>query len=128
MNLTASGGLPVLIKWAWPLVLSQQAFLIQARKLADPDDPTSKLIERITNEFLAHLEDGPFLASSDVPTFADLAAYPQFMLPYVAGLKGNEPFFDNQKITDWVNRVDQHLAAARPKLFPPVAVRRTLPG
>ncbi len=127
MHLTAHGGLPFYIRWLWPVIVSQQAFLKNARKLADPESSDDELIKTITNEFLDHLGDGPFLGSRDEPSLADFSAYPQFILPYVAGLRGNESFFENQKLRNWVARVDGILAPKRPKLFPPVAVIREIP-
>lgn len=127
LHKTSHGGVPLVLQAMWPLVLSQLGFLKDMVAMADTHVPLKSANCKIREEFLAHLGEGPFLGGMDRPSLADLSAYPQFVAPYVAGLRGAEEVLEYPEIVSWMHRVRGYLMDT-PPLIPPVAVKREFPG
>ena len=56
-------------------------------------------------QFLKYLDGGPFLGGLSKPSLADLSAFPIIVFPHRFGLQGDDGWFKDQKILDWVNAV-----------------------
>jgi len=87
---TARGGLPWMLRAAWPLIITRVAFVRQAIAQADNGLPVREAKFKLYDEFLAHLGDGPFVGGRDTPSLPDFAAYPQLALYYFTGFRGGD--------------------------------------
>ena len=127
LHKTCHGGLPLTLQASWPLVLGQVKFLKDLRAMTDQSIPLKQANQQLRQNFIERLEGGPFLGGFDQPTLADLGAFPQFVAPYMAGLRGAEEILEYPEIINWLNQVRAHLKDT-PPLIPQVAIKREFPG
>lgn len=126
MNKTARGGLPLLLRAAWPIFIQRVAFVRRLLEVADDGLPLRESKRKLYRRFIAHLDAGPFLAGRSTPSLADLAAYPQFALFYLTAFRGSEDILEYPEIMSWLSRVGRHISGA-PPLVPAVVRKRDLP-
>lgn len=126
LHKTSHGGMPKILQASWPLILSQLGFLKHAVAMADPDIPVQEARVKIYQEFLSKLEGGPFLGGENSPTMPDLGAYPQFVAPFEAGLRGAEDILNYPEIMAWIHRMQPYLSGT-PALIPPIALKYQMP-
>lgn len=126
MRQTAHGGIPTLLNALWPVVLGSVNFLDHARAMADLGTKPKLARAKHYRECVEKLDGGPFLGGRDTPSLADFAAYPQFILPYCAGLYQVDGFKAYPEIVEWLNNVKQHLDY-RPSFIPKVVMMRAHP-
>lgn len=124
MHKTAQGGLPLWLRWSWPLVLANVAFLKPIIAASQPHLPMAQVRQQLYQEFIGQLNGGPFLGGNSVPSLPDIAAYPQFILPYVAGLAGAEEFVRLPEINAWLTRVSEYLPGHEPLLPSQIAAKQ----
>lgn len=127
LHKTSHGGMPRSLQVLWPLILSQLGFLQEMVAMTDRQLPLKNANRRIRDEFLEHLGAGPFLGGMDKPSLADLSAYPHFVAPYMAGLRGAEEILEYPEILQWMQDVRGYLIDT-PPLIPSVARKREFPG
>jgi len=125
MSLTCAGGLPRSVRVLWPLILSLQPFLKQELAKADPHLPLDVVVQHMYDEFRELLAGGPFFGGRDTPSMADLAAFPQFLLPYLTGMPGSGYFLELVEVVEWLQRVNGHVLGS-PSVLPEVARVREL--
>lgn len=126
MAKTAQGGLPLLLRAAWPMVVTRVAFVRRLVAQADNGLPVPEAKRKLYDEFLAHLGDGPFLAGRDTPSLPDLAAYPQFALYYSTGFRGGEDIRERPELMAWLGRMRPYVSGD-PPLVPEHVRKRELP-
>lgn len=114
MNQTCNGGLPKLLELAWPLVVSSQPFLKHMLAMAEPHKSIAVVKETMYGEFREHLAGGPFFGGRDTPSLPDLAAYPQFLIPWLVGMDDAEYFLEYSEIVSWLKRVQPWVAGNPP--------------
>jgi len=123
---TARGGLPIVLRAAWPLLIKRVAFVRRLIAQADNGLPVQEAKLKLYEEFLAHLGAGPFLAGRSEPSMPDLAAYPAFALYHVCGFRGGDDILAQPALVEWMRRMQPHVDGS-PPLLPPVVRRRELP-
>ena len=123
---TADGGLPWFLRAAWPLIIKRVKFVQRIIAQADNGLPVYEAKLKLYQEFLAHLAGGPFLAGRDTPSFPDLAAYPQFALYYMVGMRGGDDILGFPDLMDWLERM-RPFVAGEPQLIPPHVRKRGIP-
>jgi glutathione S-transferase len=124
---TARGGLPWVLRAAWPLVISRVGFARRLVAQADKGLPVREAKFKLYDEFIAHLAGGPFVGGRDAPSIPDLAAYPQFALYYATGFRGGSDILERPELMEWLGRM-RAFVSGDPPLVPPVVRKRELPG
>lgn len=123
---TARGGLPFPLRVAWPLVIKRVAFVRRLLAQADDGLPVRESKFKLYDEFLAHLDGGPFVAGREAPSLPDLSAYPQFALFYATGFRGGEDIRERPSLMEWLARMRPYVEG-NPPLVPPGVRKRELP-
>lgn len=123
---TARGGLPWLLRAAWPLVIGRVAFVRKLVAQADNGLPVREAKLKLYDEFVAQLGEGPFVAGRDVPSLPDFSAYPQFALFYATGFRGSDDIEGHPALMQWLARMRPYVEG-EPPLVPPVVRKRELP-
>lgn len=126
MNGTARGGLPLMLRAAWPVFIQRVPFVRRLLEMADDGLPQHESKRKLYQEFIAHPGDGPFLAGRATPSLPDLAAYPQFALFYLTGFRGGEDILDYPEIMSWLKRMGPYVSGT-PPLVPAAVRKRELP-
>jgi glutathione S-transferase len=126
MTNTAQGGLPIVLRAAWPLFIKRVPFVRRLLAQADDGLPDHASKQRLYREFLAHLDGGPFLGGREAPSLPDFAAYPQFALFYVIGFRGSEDILEHPELMAWLGRMRPYLDG-KPEWMPAVVRKRELP-
>lgn len=126
LNQTAPGGISKLLKFAWPLIYQRLSFLNALMKRLDVSEPIARTRTRVCEEFIAHLEGGPFLGGQSQPTLADLAAYPPLISQYLCGFPNSDFFLAYPPIAAWAKRMEDHLQGGV-SIVPPRMIKRMLP-
>ena len=126
MAKTARGGLPWVLRAAWPLIIPRVAFVRSLIKQADDGRPVRESKFRLFGEFLAHLGAGPFLGGRNAPSLPDLSAYPQFVLYYAMDFRGGQDILEQPELMNWLGRMRSYLTG-EPQLVPENVCRRELP-
>ncbi len=124
---TARGGLPWVLRAAWPIVIHRVAFVRRLVAQADHGLPVREAKLKLYDEFIAHLGGGPFVAGRDAPSMPDLAAYPQFALYYTTGFRGGDDILERPELMAWLGRM-RSFVGGDPPLVPPVVRKQELPG
>ena len=127
LHKTSHGGIPLALQVMWPLILSQLGFLTDMVEMTDQHVPLKRANKVLREEFLAHLDGGPFLGGMTQPSLADLSAYPHFVTPYLGGFRGAEGILEYPEIIAWLQRIRGYLNDT-PPLMPAVTVKREFPG
>lgn len=125
LDATVPGGIPFPLRLIYPLVITRPRFIQQLIRSTDRSQPNRILLEKSFEDFIGHLAGGPFLGGQPEPTLADLSAYPQFALPFMAGYDRADAFTRNEPILEWFHRVASTLEGAKP-LLPEALTERPL--
>jgi len=123
---TAQGGLPLWLRAAWPLFITRIGFVRRLLALADDGLPVRESKRKLYDEFVAHLEGGPFVGGRETPSLPDLSAYPQFALYYMTGFRGGEDILEHPELMAWLGRMRLYVDG-EPPLVPAVVRRREFP-
>lgn len=126
LNRTRS--LPFIVRLLWPALLKVRP-LTGRLELDAPiarTEPLSIMGERTCKELLERLGKGPFLGELTTPSLVDLAAYPQFIMPYLLGLRQDAAFFRYPRVLGWMSRVQKTLPP-NPLLVPKDCLKNPLP-
>jgi glutathione S-transferase len=123
MNKTASGGLPALLRAAWPLLIKNVGFVKRLIELADDGLPLRESKRVLYARFEKELDGGPFLCGRSEPSLPDLAAYPQFALYYMTGFRGGEDILAFPEIMAWLERMRPAVSGTPPLVPAPARVR-----
>jgi len=126
MDATVEGGLPAPLKLIYPLVISRPGFIRRLINTTDGTISNRQLLEELYDEFETQLEGAPFLGGRSEPGLADLSAYPQLVLPYMAGYDDADGFRARPLLETWARAVAAELQAG-PPLLPAAVTERTWP-
>jgi glutathione S-transferase len=123
---TARGGIPRLLRAAWPLLITRVGFVRRLVAMADDGLPVRESKFKLYDDFLSHLGDGPFLGGRDEPSLPDLSAYPQFALYYITGFRGGDDILERPALMEWLGRMRPYVDGS-PRLMPSALRVRDLP-
>jgi glutathione S-transferase len=126
MARTARGGLPLMLRAAWPLFIQRVPFVRRLLEIADDGLALKESKRRIYRRFASLLNGGPFLLGRTTPSLPDLAAYPQFALFYMTGFRGSEDILEYAEILAWLGRM-RPFVSGTPPLVPAVVRTREAP-
>ncbi len=93
----------------WPDALRRAPFIQAMAEQMDLTESIPDMQMRLTRELVAHLGDGPFLASLEEPTMLDLAVFPQLVWGYMFGLAETLNATAHPAIKAWLQHVAEHL-------------------
>ena len=127
MTNTARGGLPPLLRLAWPLLITRVGFVRRMIDQADDGLPVRESKFKLYDEFLARLEGGPFVGGRAEPSLPDFSAYPQFALYYMMDFRGGEDILERPELMAWAARLRPYLDGS-PPLLPTKVRRREMPA
>jgi glutathione S-transferase len=125
MTHTARGGLPVVLRAAWPLLIKRVGFVRRMIAQADDGLPVRESKFKLYDEFLAHLGDRKFLGG-DSPALPDFSAYPQFALYWMIGFRGAEDILERPVLMQWLERM-RPFVNSDPPILPIHVCKRGLP-
>jgi len=126
LHATVPGGIPLAMRVLYPVLVTRPAFIRRLLDATDPTRPTAAVVEDVLDDLEAHLASGPFLGGLAEPSLADLSAWAQLALPYLAGYDGAEAFLAHPALGSWFGRVGSTLKDAEP-LLPGALAERPLP-
>lgn len=119
--------LPLMLRFMWPLLLKVWPSITGCSRTGmDSEETLSAMHERVCREMREWLGRGPFMGELNRPSLADLAAYPQFIMPYLVGLQQDYLFLRVPEVLGWMSRVQKWLPA-NPLLVPNDCFERILP-
>lgn len=101
--------IPLWIRWLWPLLIRKAKFIVSMMDNVDLQESMPVMRQRLCDEFVAHLGDGPFLAAEKRVSLADLSAYPIVISGHLMGMHGDSPMLTHPKIIAWCRRVQECL-------------------
>lgn len=106
MGATAHSGLPWILKWLWPTVVTRVPFVRHMFAMAEADGLSIEDAKfKLYDEFIAHLDGGPFLAGQDKPHLPDFSCYPQFALFWMLGFRGADDILQHPELMAWLERM-----------------------
>lgn len=126
LDATVEGGLPAPLKLIYPLVISRPGFIRRLINTTDGAISNGQLLKELYDELEGHLEGGPFFGGHAEPGLADLSAYPQLVLPYIAGYDDADGFMGRPVIEAWARAVAAKLEGG-PPLLPASVCERVWP-
>lgn len=126
LHATVPGGIPLAMRVFYPFLITRAAFIRRLLEATDPSRPTAAVVEDVLGELAERLGKGPFLGELPDPGLADLSAWAQLALPYLAGYDGAEAFLAHPELQSWFGRVADTLEDAEPLLSGALA-ERSLP-
>jgi len=123
LHATVPGGIPWAMRVFYPLLITRAAFIRRLLAATDPSRPTAAVVEDVLGELGEKLGKGPYLGALAEPSLADLSAWTQLALPYLAGYEGAEAFLAHPELRSWFGRVAGALEDAEPLLSEALAER-----
>lgn len=107
MGATAHRGLPWLLRWLWPAIVPRVPFARRmiAMAAADGDLSIKDAKFKLYDDFIAHLDGGPFLGGQDKPHLPDFSCYPQFALFWILGFRGADDILQRPELMAWLERM-----------------------
>ena len=103
--------LPAYIRLLWPFGVKRAPFIVNMIQSMDLSESIVDMNARLQDEFIAHLNDQPFLGGQKSITLADLSAFPAVMSGHFMGMKTKQSLRDHPEITAWAKRVYRELPA-----------------
>jgi len=117
--------LPWYLRVMWPFLVKRAGFLHKIVNQLDLTEPLWDMHERLAQELIGHLSDGPFLGGLSQPSLVDLSAYPIVIFSHLMGLHGRNVYLEKPEIIAWCKRVQSHLPD-NPLLVPDDLLKRDL--
>ena len=121
-HVTTPGGLPLVLRLLWPLLVLRANFVGDVIAGIDPALTVAEARAEVANEFVERLEGGPYLGGQGVPSLADCAAYGHFVPCWLGGMTGYSDVTERAEIRDWVKRMTPLVYDPRP--FWPAQITR----
>jgi glutathione S-transferase len=118
--------LPLIVRLLMPALLKVRPLGGASHGPVAHAEPLAVVAERTCKELLERLGKGPFLGELTTPSLVDLAAYPQFIMPYSLGLGRSSAFFQYPRVLGWMSRVQKTLPP-NPLLAPKACFKNPLP-
>lgn len=115
--------IPGWIRFLWPFLVRKAGFIVDMVNQLDLSESMTDMKMRLCDEFVEHLQQGPFLGGLSAPSIADLSAYPTIVSGHLMGMHGTNPMLVNTEIIAWIRRV-QALLPANPLLVPDSLIKR----
>ena len=101
--------MPWWVRKMWPVLIRKAPFIVAMVNEQDRTVSLKDAQQKLVDEFITHLADGPFLGGMQQPTLADLSAYPVVAFPYRFGLQGDADWRARPLIASWIKGVEEHL-------------------
>jgi glutathione S-transferase len=107
LDRTVPGGVTATFRIQHLIFLSKIPFIRKLLIQTNLEKTTPELKQELANEFESMIAQTGFLAGINVPTLADIAAYPQIVFPYFQD--GERFFLPGKPVADWVVRMEDAL-------------------
>ena len=115
--------LPLYVRLLWPFGVRRAPFIVDMVKQMDLSESIVEMNTRLQNEFLVHLNGGPFLGGQQTISLVDLSAFPVIMSGHFMGMKTKQSIREHPEIMEWAKLVYQDLPA-NPMLVPDRLLKR----
>jgi len=116
--------LPFYARFLWPFAVKKAKFIVDMVDQMDLTETLPQMNIRLQNEFIEHLNGGPFLAGQQEVSLADLSAFPPIVNSYFMGMKTKQALRDHPEVLAWAKRVHEQLPN-NPFLVPEHLLERT---
>ena len=101
--------MPLWVRFLWPLFIRKAKFIVAMVKHLNSPLSLKGMQEKNREQFLKYLNGGPFLGGLSKPSLADFSAFPIIVFPHRFGLQGDDGWYANKEIVDWVIAVQKNL-------------------
>ena len=115
--------LPLYIRMLWPFGVRKAPFIVNMVNELDLVESIPAMNDRLQQEFIDHLGDGPFLGSQSQVSLADLSAFPPLTSGWFMGMKAKQSLLEHPQIRAWAERVYEQLPT-NPLLVPDKILKR----
>lgn len=117
--------LPKYVRFIWPFAVRKAKFIVDMVNRLDLNESIADMRQRLCDEFIGHLADGPFLGGESNISLADLSAYPTIVSGYLMGMHADSTMLKNAAVIAWCRRVQAELPK-NPLLVPDELIERPL--
>lgn len=117
--------LPKYVRFIWPFAVRKAKFIVDMVNELDLNESIADMRQRLCDEFVIHLADGPFLGGESSISLADLSAYPTIVSGHLMGMHADSSMLRNEAIIAWCRRVQKELPQ-NPLLVPDELIERPL--
>jgi glutathione S-transferase len=97
------------MRWLWPLFVRKAKFIVDMMDRVDLQEPMPDMRQRLCEEFIGNLGNGPFLGEEKKVSLADLSAYPIVVSGYLMGMHDDSTMLSNAQVVAWCRRVQSYL-------------------
>ncbi len=115
--------IPFFIRILWPFLVRKAKFIVDMVSQLDTNESIAAMRLRLCDEFIQHLQTGPFLGGRQSISLADLSAYMTIISSHLMGFHAESPFLNNPQIVDWCRRIQAELPD-NPLLVPDTFIER----
>lgn len=115
--------LPMIARVMWPFGVKRAKFILDMVNEMDLSESIPQMNTRLQEEFIEHLNGGPFFAGHNQPTLADFSAFPAVTSGYFMGMKTCQSLIEHPELAAWAKRVYAYLPD-NPLLVPDKLLKR----
>jgi len=101
--------LPIWVRMMWPFLIRRAPFIASIVEGLDRSKSLQDSQSELITEFVELLDDGPYMGGMEMPSLADISAYSSIVFPFRFGLEGDANWFDNPRVVEWINNINQYL-------------------
>lgn len=106
---TVEGGYPLPLRLLHPFIVPRAAFIRRLTEATDQSKSNRHLLADACEELTRKLDQSPYLAQQSELSFADLSAFAQFALPYLAGYDDADEIERYPAVMNWLYRIQRQL-------------------
>lgn len=106
---TVEGGYPLPLRLLHPFLVPKAAFIRRLTGATDQGKTNRQLLGAACEDLTGRLGQYPYLVQQSAVSFADLSAFPQFALPYLAGYDDADEIEQYPEVMDWLRRIQTQL-------------------
>jgi len=115
--------IPLFIRILWPFLVKKAKFIVDMVAHLDKKESLAAMRLRLCDEFIQHLQSGPFLGGQQQISLADLSAYMTIISSHLMGMHADSPLLKDAQVVDWCRRVQAQLPD-NPLLIPDIFIER----
>jgi glutathione S-transferase len=115
--------------WAlflWPVLIRKAKFITAMMVNLNRSEKLEHGQKKLVEQFITHLDGGPFLGGMSTPTLADLSAFSIIVFPDRFGLQGDTDWITNPVVVKWIHAVQKRLPE-NPFLVSSILLSREIP-
>ena len=106
---TVTGGYALPLRLLHPFLVQRAPFIREIIEAHDSGRPNRELVRDACDAIVKQLRNSPYLGGQSSPSLADLSAFAQLAMPYLAGYDDIDEIERSHELMDWLRRVGSHL-------------------